>query len=458
MHMTASEIASMVGGMVRGSGDVTVSGAEVDSRLVSEGDLFIALPGERVDGHTFVSTALIRASAALVRTDMELPPVPSDRALIEVDDPLAAYHHLATVDCSRRSWQVAAVTGSVGKTTTKDFLADILGGHRMTGRTQGNRNSTLGLPAQILSAAEDTEVFVAEAGMSQPGELDILGNILQPDVVLYTRIAPAHTEFFDSMDGIVEAKAELLSHLSPTGILVINQDDSRQSGFGDRTDAEVVGYGTRESVARIEDLEDLGLEGSRGTLILRSGTASFLLRIPGLHQAENFLAAAAAAEALGLQVGDIAGHAEELTAAAHRGVVLHLHGDITVVDDSYNASPTAMERALEMLAVSPGRRIAVLGEMLELGPAAATAHREIGRLAADTCDILLAVGPDTSAALVEGALEAGLPADRIHRADLSSDALPILEHLLKPGDTILVKGSRGIALDRVVSILAEGRS
>jgi UDP-N-acetylmuramoyl-tripeptide--D-alanyl-D-alanine ligase len=456
--MTASEIAVMVGGIVRGSGDVTVSGAEVDSRLVSEGDLFIALPGERVDGHSFVSAALNRASAALVQPHVELPPVPPDRALIEVDDPLAAYHHLATVDCSRRSWQVVAVTGSVGKTTTKDFLADILGGHRITSRTQGNRNSTLGLPAQILSATEDTEIFVAEAGMSRPGELDTLGNILKPNVLLYTRIAPAHTEFFDSMDGIVEAKAELLSHLSSTGTLVINQDDARQAGFGDRTDAEVVRYGTPESVARIEDLEDLGLEGSRGTLVLPSGKASFLLSIPGLHQAENFLAAAAAAGTLGLRADDIAGHAEELAAAAHRGVVLHLQGDITVVDDSYNASPAAMEQALEMLAASPGRRIAVLGEMLELGPAAAAAHREIGRLAADTCDILLAVGPDTSAALVEGATAAGLPADRIHRADLSSDATPILELLMKPGDTILIKGSRGIALDRVVSILAEGRS
>lgn len=456
--MSADAVARTVGGAVRGARDVIVSGAEVDSRLVRNGDLFIALAGARVDGHAFVAAALERAAAALVRDDVDLPPPPVDRALIAVADPLAAYHRLAAADCRRRSWQVAAVTGSVAKTTTKDFLAHILEHHRITGRSQGNRNSVLGLPAQILSQNDDVEVFVAEAGMSRPGELDLLGDILRPDVLLYTRITPAHTEFFSSMDKVVEAKAELLAHLRPEGTLVINADDSRQEGFAGRTDARVLPYGGPHAEARLEDLENLGLEGTRGALILPSGRAPFRLPLPGLHQAENFLAAATAAFVLGLRVDVIAARAEELAAAPHRGVVLRLQDDITVIDDSYNASPAAMKRALALLATSTGRRVAVLGEMFELGAAAAAAHREIGRRAAASCDLLLTVGGDISAALIEGAVAAGLPRHRAHWAEDSAAATATLDRLLEPGDTILVKGSRGLGLDRVVSAVSEGRS
>ena len=458
MRMSAHAVARAVGGVVRGDGDVIVSGAEVDSRLIRNGDLFIALPGARVDGHTFVPTALEQASAALVRNDVDLPPPPVDRALIAVPDPLAAYHQLAAADCRHRSWKVAAVTGSVGKTTTKDFLARILERHRVTGSSHGNRNSTLGLPAQILSQDDDIEIFVAEAGMSRPGELDILGDILRPDVLLYTRITPAHTEFFSSMDHVVEAKAELLAHLNPEGTLVINADDPRQEDFAARTKAKVLRYGGPETEARLESLEDLGLEGTRGTLVLPSGAAPFRLPLPGLHQAENFLAAATAAEALGFQASDIAPCAATLSAAAHRGNVIELDNDVTLIDDSYNASPEAVMRALELLAKCSGRRVAVLGEMFELGSAAAAAHRDIGRLAASRCDLLLTVGHDMSNKVLEEAVAAGLPLRNAHRADDSAAAAAALKGLLEPGDTILVKGSRGVGLDRVVSALSGGQS
>ncbi len=458
VRMSADAVARAVGGTVRGAHDVIVSGAEVDSRLIRNGDLFIALPGARVDGHTFIPTALERAAAALVREDVDLPAPPPDRALIEVADPLAAYHHLAAADCRRRSWKVAAITGSVGKTTTKDFLAHILENHCITGRSQGNRNSTLGLPAQILSQDEDVEIFVAEAGMSRPGELDILGGILRPDVLLYTRIAPAHTEFFSSMDQVVEAKAELLAHLSSEGVLVINDDDPRQDGFAARTEARAVAYGRPTAEASLENLQDLGIEGTRGTLILPSGKAPFRLPLAGLHQAENFLAAATAAEAFGLKASDIAPCAASLSAASHRGNVIELNNEVTLIDDSYNASPEAVKRALELLAKCCGRRVAVLGEMYELGAAAAAAHHEIGRHAAANCDLLLTVGGNLSAALIDGAVAAGLPHQQIHHVNDSDAATAALEGLLEPGDTILIKGSRGIGLDNVVSALSEGMS
>lgn len=458
VRMSADAVAQAVSGVVTGTCDVVVSGAEVDSRLVREGDLFVALPGERVDGHTFVPKALEKAAAALVREDVELPPPPVGRALISVADPLAAYHHLAASDCHRRGWKVATVTGSVGKTTTKDFLALILKDHRITGSSLGNRNSTLGLPAQILSQDESIEVFVAEAGMSRAGELDLLGGILRPDVVLYTRIAPAHTEFFTSMDGIVEAKAELLPHLKPEGTLVVNATDPRQEEFSRRTDANVLSYGGANSEARLEAVEDLGMQGTRGILVLPPGRTPFRLPLPGLYQAENFLAAATAAHALGLGVEAIAAAAEALEAAPHRGTVLHIHDGITIIDDSYNASPEAVKKALELLAQCSGRRVAVLGEMYELGSAAAAAHRDVGRLVARHCDLLLSVGRDMSTEVLEGAVAAGLPRHLAFQAEDSAAATSVLEGLLEPEDTILVKGSRGVGLDRMVAALSEGRS
>lgn len=457
VRMSADAIAQAVGGVAMGTRDVIVSGAEVDSRLVRNGDLFIALPGERVDGHTFVQKALEKAAAALVQEDFELPPPPVGHALISVADPLAAYHHLAAMECRRRHWKVATITGSVGKTTTKDFLATILKDHWITGFSLGNRNSTLGLPAQILSQDDNVEVFVAEAGMSRAGELDLLGGILRPDVVLYTRITPAHTEFFSSMEGIVEAKAELLPHLNPEGTLVVNADDPRQEEFARRTHAKVLAYGGSESEARLENIEDLGLQGTRGILVLPSGRAPFRLPLPGLYQAENFLAAATAAHALGLRIDEIASTAETMEAAPHRGTVLHIDDGITVIDDSYNASPEAVKKALELLAQCSGRRVAVLGEMYELGSAAATAHRDIGRLVARHCDLLLAVGRDMSTEVLEGAVAAGLPRHHASLAEDSAAAISVLEDLLEPGDTILIKGSRGVGLDHVVAGLSEGR-
>ncbi len=456
--MSVDAVACVVGGTIRGAREAVVSGAEVDSRLVRNGDLFIALPGARVDGHTFVPAALEQGTAALVRSDVQLPLPPPGRALIEVTDPMAAYHQLAAFDCSRRSWKVAAVTGSVGKTTTKDFLAHILEHHGITGRSEGNRNSTLGLPAQILSQDDTVEIFVAEAGMSRPGELDILGDILRPNLLLYTRITPAHTEFFPSMDQVVEAKAELLPHLKPEGVLVINADDPRQDGFAAKTSAKVVTYGHPTAEARLEKVEDLGLKGSRGTLVLSAGAAPFRLNLPGLHQAENFLAAAAAAETFGLAVSDIARCAETLSAATHRGTVVHIDNGITLIDDSYNASPDAMVRALELLAQCSGRRLAVLGEMFELGADAETAHRDVGRHAADSCDLLLTVGDEYSGALEDGAVAAGLSRRLIHHVCDSAAATATLEELIEPGDTVLIKGSRSIGLDRVVSALKEGLS
>jgi UDP-N-acetylmuramoyl-tripeptide--D-alanyl-D-alanine ligase len=455
VRLTASDVARLTSGSVEGSADVEVTGAEVDSRRVRGGDLFVALPGARSDGHAFVGDALTVASAALIRFDAELDPVPCDRALIRVPDPLAAYWELARWERIHRGWRVAAITGSVGKTTTKDFLAAFIASKMIVGASSGNRNSTLGLPAEVLSQDDDVEVFVAEAGMSRAGELDIIGSLITPQVLLYTRIAPVHTEFFPDMDGIVKAKAELLTHLDPSGTLVINADDPHQTDFPDATSATVLRFGAENADARLAGLEDLGLFGTRFRLQLPSGEVGLELGMAGRHQAENLLAAATAAEAFGVDAADIASVVPTLEPAPRRGRIHRLSAGVTIVDDSYNASPLAVRRLLELLAVVPGRRVAVLGEMYELGEATIDAHLQVGREAAGACDVLVAVGGEAAAELAAAARAAGMGAAMVHHVDDAESAAELMNTLLQPDDVVLVKGSRGVGLDRTVDALVE---
>lgn len=453
MQLTVAEAARLVTGSVDGDGNVRLTGAEVDSRRVRPGDLFVALKGSRWDGHIFVDQALTTAAAALVRFDAELDAAPRGRALIRVEEPLEAYWSLARQIRARRRWRVAVVTGSVGKTTTKDMLAALLAVRHRVGATSGNRNSTLGLPAELLSQAVDLDVFVAEAGMSRPGELDTLGSILDPQLLLYTRIAPVHTEFFPDLAGIVRAKAELIRYLDTAGTLVVNADDDNQRGFPSETGAAVLRYGADDADAALAGLEDLGLLGSRFRLRLPTGEAQVELPLAGRHQAENLLAAATAASAFGITADDVAAVAPGLEPAAHRGRVHRLSNGVILVDDSYNASPVAMGRLLDLLASAPGRRVAVLGEMYELGTGAAAAHRLVGRQAATACDLLIAVGGDAADELARTARSAGLAAASVHRADTADGAAELLRGLLERGDVVLVKGSRGVGLDRAVDIL-----
>jgi UDP-N-acetylmuramoyl-tripeptide--D-alanyl-D-alanine ligase len=450
--MTAAEVARVVGGRIVGFSERVLTGAGVDSRLLREGGLFVALPGVHHDGHEFVPQALRVGGAALVREGVELGPPAEGTALIVVDDPLAALWKLARVERQRRGWEIVTITGSVGKTTVKDFLAKLMVRHRRTGWSEGNRNNTLGLPGQLLGQPENVELFVAEAGMSSAGELDTLGAILEPiRLLLYTRIAPVHTEFFPDIDGIVRAKAELLPYVDRSGTLVVNADDPRQQGFAKSVSAEVLSYGGSSSDARIEALEDRGLLGTSFDLVLPDGRAPIELDLPGRHQAENLLAAAAAASALGVSVDEVAVGARDLEAAPHRGRIHRLPGGITLVDDCYNASPLAVERLLELLVQAPGRRVAVLGEMLELGALTDEAHRSTGVRAAAACDLLVAVGADPAHLLAEAARAAGL--DQVRHVDNAERATELLRELLEPGDVVLIKGSLGVGLIRTVEQL-----
>lgn len=431
-----------------GGEKVLVEGVAFDSREVRAKDLFVAAPGERTDGHLYVAEAASRgAAAALVAraVDAFLPQ-------LVVPDTVSALQALAGRVRREVGFRVAAVTGSVGKTTTKSFVAHLLARRFRVAQTQGSRNSQLGLPAEICNLSENVEWFVAEAGMSRKGELARLGEVLKPQALLYTRIAPVHLEFFASVEAIAEAKAELIPFLDPEGVLVVNATDPYQESFSTRFPGRTLTYGLPEkSHLWVERVTLRGLLGS--SLVLRGSDGQCVaeLPLPGLHQVENFLAAACLAHALGLPMEELAQAASQLQPQPHRGEVHRLACGAVLVDDSYNASPVAMARMLELLANTPGRRVAVLGEMLELGEKAALFHREIGAKARDVCHRLLTVGGENARVLAEAFGPEGTWVASPEEAE------SVLRKELREGDVVLVKGSRGIGLDQLVLALVAGR-
>jgi UDP-N-acetylmuramoyl-tripeptide--D-alanyl-D-alanine ligase len=449
MRRTTSELAALLGAELSGAGTAQVAGVAIDSRAVQPGMLFVALPGARVDGHDFVVEARDRgAGAALVsrRVNVELPQ-------ILVADTLRALGALAQAERTNGSGKLAAITGSIAKTTTKEFLVALLATTYRVGFTHGNRNSESGFPVELCNLPEGVAWMVAELGMSHAGELDRLGAIATPDVLLYTVVAPVHLEFFTGLDTIAEAKAELIPHLRPNGTLVLNAADARVRTFEHRFGGQIVRYGVQhESDLWLEEYWSRGLLGASFRVRGAGVDIAVELPLPGRHQADNLLAASAAALALGVSPSAVSAAAASLRPAPRRGEVHQLANGITIVDDCYNASPEAMTRVLELLADTSGRRIAVLGEMLELGPTSPALHRAVGERAAAVADIVLAVG---GAPAKELALAAG-PKAR-HLADAES-ALAAARELVRAGDVVLVKGSRGIALERVVDgLLAEVR-
>jgi UDP-N-acetylmuramoyl-tripeptide--D-alanyl-D-alanine ligase len=451
MRRSAAELARLLGARLEGDAGRPVTGVAIDSRAVRPGDLFVALPGERTDGHEFVAQAAAAGAVAALlsrRVPVELP------ALV-VPDTLTALQRLARAERAGAAYRLAAITGSIGKTTTKEFLVALLATTFSVGFTSGSRNSQAGFPAELCNRPEGIAWMVAELGMNHAGELDRLGAIAEPDALLYTVVAPVHLEFFADVDAIAEAKAELIPHLRPEGLLVLNAADPRVAGFAGRFRGNVVRYGVPdESDLWLEDYREDGLLGSAFRLAGPLATLDVEWPIPGRHQAGNLLAAATLALAVGIAPSAVGPCAERLRPAPRRGEVHVLPGSgITVVDDSYNSSPQAAAAVLAMLAVTPGRRIAVLGEMLELGPGSPALHREVGRRAATAAQVLVAVGGECAAELARAA--SGI---ETHYVATAGDALELLRELLRPGDVVLIKGSRGIGLDLVVDGLRAGVS
>jgi UDP-N-acetylmuramoyl-tripeptide--D-alanyl-D-alanine ligase len=428
------------------------AGAALDSRQVREGELFFALRGEQTDGHRFVPQAMDRGASAAVVREAFMPPT-KDSRLIRVEDPYTALHDLTRAVRRTVPRRLVAITGSAGKTTTKELLATILARKYRVARNPGNLNNLYGFPIALLGIPDDTEWMVAEMGMSSSGELGQVSRLGRPDAVILLNVRPVHLEFFDTLEAIAEAKAEILEGLAPEGLIVGNADDPEVRRVLGRSGRPVVWFGRGEEAdVRAIDVEPLrnGI-GWRFDLVTAELRQPVVLPLYGSFSVENCVAAAACALQLGVEPGEIATAVRTMQPATMRGEVHRLAGGATLVDDAYNSNPEALQLALESASELPGERHwAVLGDMLELGERGPEFHREAGRQAAELgFSPVIGVGP-LAHGLVEAAGAAGAEIDWFETAEAAMAALP---ERVGSGDVILVKGSRGIQLDRVVDAL-----
>jgi UDP-N-acetylmuramoyl-tripeptide--D-alanyl-D-alanine ligase len=437
------------------------STAAVDSRHVTPGCCFVALPGERTDGHAFVGEA-VRAGARVLLIERPVGlDASSDVAQVAVPDTLSALGELAAWWRTRFAVRVVGVTGSTGKTIAKEVIADVLSTSLRTLRNEGNLNSETGLPMTLLHLDDKHEVAVLEMSMYTEGEIARLAEIARPEVGVVLSVHPTHLERAGSIDAIARAKAELPAGLSRDGLAVLNADDRRVAAMSEITVAKVQTFGLSSSATvRAEDVESHGVDGTTFTLVAPWGTRRVRSGTPGRHLVPHALAAVAVAEWMGVPFDEVVTALGAGSRAPHRMAVGETVSGAVLVDDTYNASPVSVTAALDFLADTPvpsGMRYAVLGDMLELGPDEERLHREIGAHAAAVVDALVAVG-ERGRWIAEGARAAGL--ERVVTADDAEGAAGVVDRELAPsvGDVLLVKGSRGIALDRLVTVLlGDGR-
>ena len=437
-----------------------LAGVSIDSRTIAVGELFVAIRGPRHDGHNYVASALEQgALAAIVARENVASYAESVRGrCLPVANTLAALHQLARA--VRQAWarKLAGVTGSVGKTTTKEILAALLGARIRVLKSEGNLNNEYGLPLTLLRLEETHEAAVLEMGMSRPGELRRLAELARPDVGVVTRIAPVHLEFFPSVEAIGQAKRELIEGLEgKDSVAVLNADDSRVAALAEAAPGHVIRYGFSPQAAfRAERIEDRGAFGSDFDFVGPEGRARLGLAIPGRHAIANALAALAAASVWGVGQEEAQRVFPELRPVSMRGELVRFEDGSALINDAYNSNPEALAAMMELLAATPGfrRRILAAGEMLELGPESAKLHREMGQKAATTRAMDWLIGVQGNAReFVEGAVAAGHSRSRARFFATSAEAAGFVAQLAKPGDLLLVKGSRGVKMECIVEAL-----
>ncbi|MFD8779950.1 UDP-N-acetylmuramoyl-tripeptide--D-alanyl-D-alanine ligase [Streptomyces sp. NPDC059916] len=454
--LTLKEIADATGGVLHDAPDpqMRVTGRSAsDSREVGSGGMFVAVAGARVDGHDFVDQAVTTGATCVLATR------PVGVPAVVVPDVTAALGRLAQHVLTRTGAQVVALTGSAGKTSTKDLLAQVLAHHGDTVATPGSFNTEIGLPLTVMRAAESTRYLVLEMGARHLGDIAYLASLTPPQIGVVLNVGSAHVGEFGSREAIATAKGELVESLPPAdqgGVAVLNADDELVAAMATRTTASVVTYGTGESA----DIRATGIQVTAGrasfTLHTPHGTAPVALRLLGAHQVHNALAAAAAVHALGMDTGRIA---EALSAAepvsAGRLQILERADGVTIINDAFNANSESMRAGLETLTSVAGdrRTVAVLGEMKELGDTAKSAHADVGRLVGELgIDVLVTVGTTDEMTALADAARPVSPL-RIESADDPDVLLPLLNRLLKSGDVVLVKASKSVGLEKFANIL-----
>ena len=445
-------VRSTQGALVAGDLGIPVTGVSIDSRSLAVGEAFFAIHGHRLDGHAFLAEAAGRGAACLVVHALP-DEVPANVPLVLVEETTRALGALGAWHRSRFAIPVVAVTGSNGKTTTKELTAGVLATRWVVLRPERSFNNQWGLPLTLLKIGPEHEAVVLEIGTNARGEVATLAALATPTVAIVTTVASVHTEFLGSLDGVREEKAGLVRALGADGVAVLNADDPRVAGMARETSARVVTYG-RGGQADVHVVGDV-VEDEAGlalTLEARGERQAVTLALAGRHNVTNALAAAAAGVALGLPLVDVARGLADVQPVAGR-CVWKRAGQLSILDDTYNASPVSVRAALDTVAAGrQGRRvIVVLGDMLELGAISEEAHREVGRLvAALPADEFVGVGRGMQAA-VEAAREAGL-AEARHLTTFEDTVAHLLKRLAA-GDLVLVKGSRGMRMERVVDAL-----
>ena len=448
MKLPLSKIAEFVSASGEFSRDDFAHGYSIDSRTVGAGDLFFAVKGERLDGHDFVSAALEKGAVAAVVHKDQLHRFPGNSTLLPVDDTLTALQILATG--VRKLWgkPLIGVTGSAGKTTTKEAIAHVLASLFRVLKSEGNFNNHFGLPLMLLRLEPEHEIAVIEMGMSHAGEIRALSRIAQPDIGVVTNVAPVHLEFFDSLAGIARAKYELVESLPSAGTAVLNADDEYVSQFGRDFRGKVIKYGVKAMAdVRAENIQLCGAKGSEFDVVAAGTREHAVLPLVGEHNVLNALASVSVGLASGMKPSEAVAALATLRPSDKRGQVLQL-GNITVINDCYNSNPKALNAMVDALAgMSAARRIAVAGEMLELGPAGEELHRESGRhIGEEKIDVLIGVR-GLAQALVEAARAAGTRAEFVATPE---EAGEWLARETRDGDVVLLKASRGVKLEKAL--------
>lgn len=455
LAINLAEVASAVGAPVRpGWEGVTITGVNTDSRTIEPGQLFFALRGEKFDGHDYIAQASQHGATAMVVSNQVDRGLPQPQVLVA--DTLQALGDLAGHLRRRRVLKVIALTGSNGKTTTKEMIARILSRGYRTLATKGNFNNLVGLPLTLFRLTPEHEVAVLEMGMNREGEIARLTHIARPDVGLITNIGMAHVEGLGSIEGIALAKGELFRGLNPDAVAVVNADDPRVVAQAAAFPGRCLTFGFSRGAEIRARYPRIGMNGTTFHLETAEGMAPIRLALYGRHNVADALAAAAACSALGMGLTDIADGLKDFPPYPGRLVLKHLPGSILLLDDTYNANPTSTEAALRVLKSFRrigARLIAALGDMLELGPVSRQEHARIGRLASELgVDMLVAVGP-AAAEMAKASKRGATKPKKVKWFAEPEQAAAWLNQELRPHDRVLVKGSRGMAMERLVKPL-----
>lgn len=462
MEMTLREICAAVDGrlLVPALPERRVNRLSIDSRVIGAADFFVPLAGTRTDGHEFIAQAAQNGAIGCFSALGKTAAYPQGMTVIGVPSPLLALQQLAAVYRQKFVLPVVAVTGSVGKTTTKELIAAVLSVTMKTLKTEGNLNNHLGVPLMLSRLDSSHQAAVLEMGMSGFGEIDLLARLARPSVAVITNIGESHLEMVGSRQGIAKAKCELLPHVPLTGTVVANADERLLVPYLEQVGCQVITFGFSEAAIvrcvatrkdqgqRIVQIEQVGFE-----------PLTLLSPLPGRHNICNLMAALAVGRLLGLTDEEFAAGLARVSLSGMRLEKVQTPAGINVLNDAYNASPTSMVAAMDVLMEQAGgaAKIAVLGDMLELGWLEEEGHRKIGSLvAAHAVDVLIVLGKRAQI-IADAAIAAGYPVERVFRPEAHGDAADLIVQVANPGDWVLLKGSRGMRMEAVLAELLEGK-